>query len=119
MPVVGRRNADGVDVGVCEKRLVVLVKLARPRLDALGELGFLLLQGAVLVAEIRKTPLEPPFEELRVERGIVALKVRLVDVGKRRHFDERVLHEDVEELRAAVPDADEAHAHPGLGALRP
>ena len=51
------------------------------RSDALGELDFLLLQGAVLVAEIGKTPLKPPFEELRIKRGIVALQVRLVDVG--------------------------------------
>ena len=102
VPVVGRGDADGVHVWIREQRLVVLVEPARSGFDARGQRLLLRLEGTVLPMERWDAPLQPPFEELGVVCRLVALQVRLVDVAKRRHFDERVLHEDVHELRAAA-----------------
>ena len=111
VPVVGRRDVDRVDVRVLEEAAVVRVELARARLHGVEDGLFLREQLAVLVVEDREAALEAPFKELRVERGFVALEVRVVDVAEGRDLHVGLAHEQVQHLRAAVAHADKAHAH--------
>ena len=110
MPVVRRRNADGIDVLVGKELPVVGIEIDLSGLDHLDKLRLLRLDLSLLVPKRRDASLEAPLEELRIEVVEVAFKERLVDVAERGHLDLRILHEDVKKLGAAVADTDEAHA---------
>ena len=98
MPVVGRGDDHRVDVLLVEDAAEILVPLDRaaefrqPRGDSVGQLL-----------------------EMRMDLVELPVQIRLVDVAKGDDLGVLVSEERVEDLHAAVSDADAADAHPIVG----
>ena len=99
MPVVGRSDADGINVFLVQEFAKILVQL---RLLAKTLAHFRDLVG-----------LQPPGLDLR----LIPQQEGLVDVAQRGDFHVVVGHEALHQLRAAISEPDKSDPDPVVGAF--